>query len=56
MQLMFAAEFAVLLQFQAILHGSLVFRGRVVSLFAFRARQNNIVSHKSPLTGAHDQD
>ena len=56
MQLMTTAKFAVLLQLQAILHRPLVFRGRVVSLFAFRACQNNIVSHKSPLTGAHDQD
>ena len=41
------AEFAVLLQLQAILHRALVFRRVVVPPLALRAGQGNDVSHKS---------
>ena len=56
MQLMSPAKLAILLHFQTVLHGTLVFCRRIIFLLAFRASQNNIVAHKSPSTGAHDQD
>jgi len=39
------AELAELLHLEAVLHGSLVLRRRVVALLAFRAGQRNIISH-----------
>ena len=42
-----AAEFAVLLQFQPVLHGSLVLGGGVVPLLATGTRQSNDISHKT---------
>jgi hypothetical protein len=54
---MTAAEFAVLLQFQPVLHGSLVLGFGIVSLLATGARQGDDVPHKDLLSdGAHDQD
>jgi len=41
------AEFAVLLQFQAILHGPFIFCRRIVSLLALRAGQRDNASHES---------
>ena len=52
-----AAEFAVLLQFQPVLHGSLVLGFGIVSLLATGACQSYDISHKDLLSdGAHDQD
>ncbi len=52
-----AAEFAVFLQFQPVLHGSLVFGFGIVSLLATGARQSYDITHKDLLSdGAHDQD
>jgi hypothetical protein len=39
------AELAELLHLEAVLHGSLVLRRRVVAALAFRAGQDNVVSH-----------
>ena len=55
-QFMPPAKLAILFHFQAVLHGAFIFCRGVISLLAFRASQNNIVPHNSPLTGAHDQD
>ncbi len=55
-QFMPAAKLAVLFQLQTVLHRAFVFGGDVIPLLAFRAGQNNIIAHNSPLTGAHDQD
>ena len=39
------AELAELLHLEAVLHGSLVLRRRVVAVLAFRASQRNVISH-----------
>jgi hypothetical protein len=54
---MTAAEFAVLLQFQPVLHGSLVLCFGIVSLLTTGACQGYDAAHKDLLSdGAHDQD
>lgn len=54
---MTAAEFAVLFQFQPVLHGSLVLGFGIVSLLATGACQSYDITHKDLLSdGAHDQD
>jgi hypothetical protein len=45
MDRMCLAELAILLEFKAVLHGPLVFRGGIVPLLAIGAGQRNDVSH-----------
>ena len=52
-----AAELAIFLQFQPVLHGSLVLGFGIVSLLTTGARQSYYTAHKDLLSdGAHDQD
>src|SRR4030042_4476427 len=44
------AKLAIFFHFQAVLRGTFIFRRGVISLLAFRASQNNIIPHNSPLT------
>ncbi len=49
MKLMRSTKFTVFHQLKAILHGSLVLRGRIISLFTICTGQSYNISHNYPI-------